>query len=348
MGSCPEILDGGMGTLLQERGLRAGETPEDWNVERPDDIAAIHRAYVAAGSQVVYANTFGANPLKYHGRHSLEEVIRGGLAAAAKAKHEVEGEQRNVRIALDLGPTGKLLKPAGDLSFDDAVAAFAETIRIALGSLGSNKVGASGSKDPIDPKDTKDPTSPDLIVIETMSDVRELKAAVIAAKENCDLPIYATVALGEDGKLLTGGSVECVAALLESLGVDAYGFNCGLGPDRMLPYVERLAKVSTKPIIVKPNAGLPKVEGGRTVFSVGPDEFAGHVAKLIEAGASIVGGCCGTTPAHIARVREQGIGNREQGGRNASSLFPCLFRHHCRRIEAPRRPHHRRADQPDG
>ena len=286
-----------MGTLLQERGLKPGETPEDWNVERPDDIAAIHRAYIEAGAEVIYANTFGANRLKYHGMHSLEEVIRAGLAVAAKSKSEVE--QRNVRIALDLGPTGKLLKPAGDLSFDDAVAAFTETIKIALGSLGPNRVRA---KDPIDAKDSKGPLSPDLIVIETMSDIRELKAAVIAAKETCDLPVYATVALGADGKLLTGGSVECVAALLESLGVDAYGFNCGLGPDRMLPYVERLAKVATKPIIVKPNAGLPKIEDGRTVFTVGPDEFAAHIAKLVSAGASLVGGCCGTTPAHIGKL----------------------------------------------
>ena len=278
-----------MGTLLQARGLRAGETPEDWNVERPDDIAAIHRAYVDAGAQVVYANTFGANRLKYHGKYDLEKVIRAGFAVANEVKVRGEGEQRCLKIALDLGPTGKLLKPAGDLSFDDAVAAFAETIRIATSTVRLRLPTTTFSR-------------PDLIVIETMSDVRELKAAVIAAKETCDLPIYATVALDESGKLLTGGSVECVAALLESLGVDAYGFNCGLGPDRMLPFVERLARVSTKPIVVKPNAGLPKVVDGRTVFSVGPDEFAGHVAKLVRAGASVVGGCCGTTPEHIGKV----------------------------------------------
>ena len=278
-----------MGTLLQARGLRAGETPEDWNVERPDDIAAIHRAYVDAGAQVVYANTFGANRLKYHGKYDLEKVIRAGFAVANEVKVRGEGEQRCLKIALDLGPTGKLLKPAGDLSFDDAVAAFAETIRIATSTVRLRLPATTFSR-------------PDLIVIETMSDVRELKAAVIAAKETCDLPIYATVALDESGKLLTGGSVECVAALLESLGVDAYGFNCGLGPDRMLPFVERLARVSTKPIVVKPNAGLPKVVDGRTVFSVGPDEFAGHVAKLVRAGASVVGGCCGTTPEHIGKV----------------------------------------------
>ena len=312
-----------MGTLLQERGLKPGETPEDWNVERPDDIAAIHRAYVAAGAQVVYANTFGANRLKYHGRHELEEVIRCGLSIAHRVKGleglgGLEGGQRRVKIALDLGPTGRLLKPAGDLSFDDAVAAFAETIRIAT----SQTFQTFQTSQTFQTFQTSQTFSPDLIVIETMSDVRELKAAVIAAKENCDLPIYATVALGADGKLLTGGSVECVAALLESLGVDAYGFNCGLGPDRMLPFVERLAKVSTKPIIVKPNAGLPKVEDGRTVFSVGPDEFAGHVAKLVQAGASIVGGCCGTTPAHIARVREEAFLPSSSLIPHPSSLIP--------------------------
>ena len=296
-----EILDGGMGTLLQERGLRAGETPEDWNVERPDDILAIHRAYIAAGAQVVYANTLGANRLKYHGRHSLEEVIREGLAVANKVKVRGEGEQRKIKIALDLGPTGKVLKPAGDLDFDEAVAAFAETIRIATSAVHLH----------LSPSPT-----PDLIVIETMGDILELKAAVIAAKETCDLPVWATVAVDADGKLLTGGSVECVATLLESLGVDAYGFNCGLGPDRMLPHVERLAKLTTKPIIVKPNAGLPTLVGGRTVFSFGPDEFAGHVAKLVEAGASVVGGCCGTTPGHIAQVASR-------CGSGASTAIDC-------------------------
>ena len=288
-----------MGTLLQERGLRAGETPEDWNVERPDDIAAIHRAYAEAGAQVIYTNTFGANRLKYHGKHTLEEVIRAGLAAAAKSKSEVVVVQRrsglpsasSIKIALDIGPTGKLLKPAGDLDFDDAVAAFAETIRIATSTVRLRLPTTTFSR-------------PDLLVIETMGDILELKAAVIAAKETCDLPILATVAVDADGKLLTGGSVECVAVLLESLGVDAYGFNCGLGPDRMLPHVERLAKITTKPIIVKPNAGLPTLIGGRTVFSFGPNEFADHVTKLVRAGASLVGGCCGTTPAHIRRLFE--------------------------------------------
>ena len=313
------LLDGGMGTLLQARGLKPGECPEDWNVERPDDIAAIHRAYVGAGAQIVYANTFGANPLKYHGRHTLEEVVKAGLACARQAASEGGSAAPGasaVRVALDLGPTGKLLKPAGDLSFDDAVAAFKETIKVALGS---DRAG-SDSRGPIDLK-------PDLIVIETMSDVRELKAAVVAAKEACDLPILATVSLGSDGRLLTGASVECVATLLESLGVDAYGFNCGLGPDEMLPYVERLAKVATKPIVVKPNAGLPKIVDGKTVFSVGPDAFAAAVRRLVDAGASVVGGCCGTTPEHIGKTKEKVKVKKEKAGNDPnfftfpSSLF---------------------------
>ena len=282
------ILDGGMGTLLQAAGLPAGKDPCDWNIEKPDAIAVVHRAYLEAGSDMVLTNTFGANRLKYHGEHDLGEVICRALEIARSAG-------TGHRIALDIGPTGKLMKPAGDLEFEDAVAAFKETISFAL---------AAASR-------------PDAIFIETMSDLHELKAAVLAAKESLaenslegNVPIYCTVALQEDGKLLTGGSVEAFAALMEALEVDAYGFNCGLGPDRMLPFVERLAKVSTKPIIVKPNAGMPRLvtettaEGviSRTVFDVGPDDFAAHILELSAAGASIFGGCCGTTPAHIKAV----------------------------------------------
>ena len=265
------FLDGGMGTQLQARGLQPGEVPELWNLSRPDDIRAVHSAYVAAGADIVYANTFGANAAKYHGDAPLADVIAAGVSIAKS----VDG---SLLVALDVGPTGRLLKPAGDFEFDAAYDAFAE--QVALGA----KAGA------------------DLVVVETMGDTYELKAAVLAAKENCDLPILATVALGENGKLLTGGDVEAVAALLDGLRVDAFGLNCGLGPDLMRPYVERLARATSRPIIVKPNAGLPKVVDGQTVFTVGPDEFARDVASLVEAGASIVGGCCGTTPAHIAAV----------------------------------------------
>ncbi len=271
------FLDGGMGTQLQARGLLPGEIPEEWNLRRPDDVQAVHAAYYAAGSDIVVTNTFGANPAKYHGAAPLADVISAGVRLARAAADSAGGRPRFV--ALDVGPTGRLLKPAGDFDFEDAYASFAEQIRLGA---------AAGA---------------DLIVIETMSDVYELKAAVLAAKETCDLPVFATVALGEDGKLLTGASPEVVAALLEGLRVDAIGFNCGLGPDLLLPFARRMIAATNLPVIVKPNAGLPKVVDGETVFLVGPEDFAKDVADLIRAGAVVVGGCCGTTPAHIAAVR---------------------------------------------
>ena len=271
------FLDGGMGTQLQERGLKPGETPELWNLSRPDDIKAVHSAYLAAGADIVYANTFGANAAKYHADAPLADVVSAGVALAREAVKTAGGKRF---VALDVGPTGRLLKPAGDFEFDAAYDAFAEEVRLGA------EAGA------------------DLVVVETMGDAYELKAAVLAAKENSSLPVLATVALGEDGKLLTGADVECVAAILEGLHVDALGLNCGFGPDKMLPFVKRLAAVTSLPIAVKPNAGLPKVEGGKTIFTVGPDEFAADVVELVKAGASIVGGCCGTTPAHIGKVVE--------------------------------------------
>lgn len=272
--------------MIQAAGLPVGKDPCDWNVENPAAVTAVHRAYVAAGSKIVLTNTFGANRLKYHGAHDLAQLIPAAIANARAAGA--------AKVALDLGPTGKLLKPAGDLDFEAAYDAFAETVRLGREA--------------------------DLIFIETMGDVYEVKAAVLAAKENSAQPVYVTVALGENGQLLTGGSVECVATLLESLDVAAYGFNCGLGPDRMLPFVERLARVSTKPIIVKPNAGMPKLVDGKTVFPETPDEFAAHVAALVRAGASIVGGCCGTTPAHIAAVTAAGLSVAECGAVRRTTL----------------------------
>lgn len=271
------FLDGGMGTQLQGKGLQPGEMPEAWNVSRPKDILAVHEAYFKAGADIAYANTFGANPAKYHGSAPLEDVIAAGVSIAREAATTVGGKRG---VALDIGPTGRLLKPFGDFEFDAAYDAFAEQVRI------GEKAGA------------------DLAVIETMGDTYELKAAVLAARENSSIPIFATVALGEDGKLLTGADVECVAAILEGLRVDAIGLNCGFGPDRMLPFVKRLAACTSLPLIVKPNAGLPQIVDGRTVFTVGPEEFAKDIRALAEAGVSIVGGCCGTTPAHIAAVRE--------------------------------------------
>ncbi len=268
------ILDGAMGTQLQLAGLQPGEIPELWNLTRPGDIRAVHEAYLIAGANLIYANTFGANAAKYHGAAPLAAVVRAGVRIAKEA-----AAKYGARVALDVGPTGRLLKPVGDFAFDAAYDAFAEQIRIGA---------AAGA---------------DVIVLETFADAYELKAAILAAKENANLPVYATVALGADGKLLTGADVKTIAALFNALKPDAVGFNCGMGPDKLLPFVRELAALTPLPIIVKANAGLPKIEDGATVFTVTPEAFARDLAACAEAGATILGGCCGTTPAHIAAAK---------------------------------------------
>ncbi|MBS7287113.1 MAG: homocysteine S-methyltransferase family protein [Kiritimatiellae bacterium] len=265
------FLDGAFGTMAQNAGLLPGEDPFEWNAKNPQGVEAIHKSYVEAGADVVLANTFGANPLKYRGKNNLSELVKAAIRTAKLSNAK--------RVAIDIGPSGRLLKPAGDLSFKEAFEAFSVTVKAGV------EAGA------------------DLAFVETMGDTRELKAAILAVKENSNLPIYATVSLDENGKLLTGADVECVSVLLESLDVDAYGFNCGLGPDKMEEFVRFLRAFSSKRIIVKPNAGMPRMEGGRTVFSQGPEEFAKLVLRLVDAGASIVGGCCGTTPEHIKAVK---------------------------------------------
>ena len=273
------FLDGGMGTLLQAEGLAPGELPETWNIEHPEKVEAIHRRYYEAGSDVVLANTFGANVCKFHDdRYTVEEVIRAGIANAKKAGEQIGKE---TYVALDMGPTGKLLKPMGDLDFDDTYEAFAETVRY------GEKYGA------------------DLIHIETMSDTYEVKAAILAAKENSSLPVFVTMIFDERGKLLTGGDVPSVVAMLEGLRVDALGLNCGLGPKQMIPILEDLRRYTSLPVIVKPNAGLPKQKNGETYYDVEPDEFARIMQEVVKGGACVIGGCCGTTPEHIKKLVEE-------------------------------------------
>ena len=273
------FLDGGMGTLLQAEGLAPGELPETWNIEHPEKVEAIHRRYYEAGSDVVLANTFGANVCKFHDdRYTVEEVIRAGIANAKSAGEQIGKE---TYVALDMGPTGKLLKPMGDLDFDDAYEAFAEAVRY------GEKYGA------------------DLIHIETMSDTYEVKAAILAAKENSSLPVFVTMIFDERGKLLTGGDVPSVVAMLEGLRVDALGLNCGLGPKQMLPILNDLRRNTSLPIIVKPNAGLPKQKNGETYYDVEPDEFARIMQEVVKEGACVIGGCCGTTPEHIKKLVEE-------------------------------------------
>ena len=280
------FFDGGMGTLLQEKGLAPGELPETWNISRPEVIKEIHKRYIEAGSDIVLTNTFGANALKFHAEGcSLEDIVKTAVDLAKKAADEadtissghsgISGRKRTVYTALDIGPTGKLLKPMGDLDFETAYEAFREVM------VWGEEAGA------------------DLIHIETMSDTYELKAAVLAAKENTSLPVFATAIFDECRKLLTGADVPSVIALLEGLRVDALGINCGMGPEQMLPVVEEYIKYSSLPVIVKPNAGLPKQRDGHTYYDVSPEEFAGYMGKIVSIGACVIGGCCGTTPDHI-------------------------------------------------
>ena len=272
-------LDGGMGTLLQERGLKAGEQPERWNVTHADVVTQIHKAYFDAGSNVVCTNTFGANALKFCDEE-LETIVKAAFENAKAARMQ-SVSAREKYIALDLGPSGKLLRPYGDLDFEDAVALFAKTVRLGV------KYGA------------------ELILIETMNDSYETKAALLAAKENSDLPVLVSNAYGEDGKLMTGATPAAMTAMLESMGADAIGANCSLGPKQLRGVVEELLENASVPVILKPNAGLPRSVDGKTVFDVAPKEFSEEVAALVQKGVRIVGGCCGTTPAYIKALAER-------------------------------------------
>lgn len=271
-------LDGGMGTLLQKSGLQPGELPEHWNISHPEVIREIHKNYYDSGSNVVNTNTFGANTLKFS-IDELDEIICHAVKNADEARKASSGEQEKF-IALDVGPTGKLLKPLGDLDFDDAVKIFAETIRLGV------KYGV------------------DLITIETMNDSYETKAAVLAAKENSDLPIIVTNAYGENGRLMTGANPAVMAAMLEGMGVDAIGANCSLGPKQLMDVMDELLKYCSVPVAFKPNAGLPKSDGKVTYYDVDADEFAQDIKLSVENGVRIVGGCCGTTPEYIKKVCE--------------------------------------------
>ena len=270
------ILDGGMGTLLQASGLKAGELPEEWNITHPEVVRDIHRGYLDAGSNVISTNTFGANSLKFS-LDQLDLIISAAVDNARRAIDESKGDQPKW-VALDVGPTGRMLKPIGDLDFDDAVEIFAETVRLGV------KHGV------------------DLIFIETMADSYETKAALLAAKENSDLPVFVSNAYGEDGKLMTGADPRAMIALLEGMGADAIGVNCSLGPRALYPIVEEYLKYSSLPVILKPNAGLPRSEKGKTVYDLSPSDFASQVARLVNRGVRAVGGCCGTTPEYICAL----------------------------------------------
>ena len=268
------FCDGGTGTFLQEHGLMGGELPETWNVTHPEVILELYESYLKAGADIFNTNTFGLNSLKFPGR--VEELMNAAVELAKKAR--VNTGREDAYIAIDIGPTGKLLEPMGDLSFDRAVEVFGEAM-------------AAGEK-----------AGGDLVLIETMSDSYEAKAAVLAAKEYTSLPVIVTTVYDQKGKLLTGGNVDSTVAMLEGLGVDALGMNCGMGPDLMIPMVERMVEVASVPIVVNPNAGLPRTEGDKTVFDVTPEEFSDIMCTIADMGVQVLGGCCGTTPEHIRQT----------------------------------------------
>lgn len=263
------FVDGGMGTMLQAAGLTGGEAPERWNLTHPETVAEVHRAYLAAGCDIVTANTFGATGARFGAE--LQKVIQAGVELARQGVEEAG----HGFAAFDMGPTGKLLAPYGELPFQEAVSLY-------------RQAAAWGAE-----------AGADLIIIETMGDPYEMKAAVLGAREACDLPILATMMADVNGRLLTGGTVETMAVLLDGLGVTALGLNCGLGGPEMLPLLRRIRRVTERPLLCSPNAGLPRMEGGRTVFPAGPEAFARAQRELAQAGAWLLGGCCGTTPEHI-------------------------------------------------
>lgn len=269
-------LDGGMGTLLQKQGLTPGELPEWWNISHPSIIKTIHRDYYNAGSNVVSTNTFGANVLKFS-NEDLETIIKSAVDNARGGAEESSGYQPKW-VALDIGPTGRMLKPYGDLDFEDAVSIFSETVKLGV------KYGV------------------DLILIETMNDSYETKAALLAAKENSNLPVFVSNAYSADGKLMTGADPAAMVTMLEGMGADAIGVNCSLGPKLLVPIVKEYLQYASVPVILKPNAGLPKVIEGKTVYDILPPEFSEDVINLIKDGVRIVGGCCGTTPEYISSV----------------------------------------------
>ena len=271
------FCDGGAGTYLQDRGLAGGVLPETWNIDNPEAILDLYTSYLKAGADIINANTFGANVFKFG--DDLEKIIKAGVDLALKAR--LDTGRCDAFIALDMGSCGKLLQPMGDLSFDEAYDVFARNVRAGV------EAGV------------------DLILIETMSDLYETKAAVLAAKENSDLPVIVTCVFDTEGRMLTGGTVEAAVALLEGLKVDALGINCSLSPEEMYPVIQRIVAASSLPVVVNPNAGLPVVENGKTIFTVGPEEFCSQMEPIAKLGVAVVGGCCGTTPEHIKLLKKK-------------------------------------------
>ena len=268
------VLDGGMGTMLQSAGMSPEETTTEFGLAHPEILTQIHKKYIEAGADIVYASTFGTNRFKKKeiGECTLQEAVRIQVQAAVKAKEIMAAQGREVAVAIDLGPLGELLEPMGTLSFEDAYDAFREVIQAGCDLA-------------------------DLIVIETMTDLYEVKAAVLAAKETCDLPVVVTMTFEENGRTFTGVSLEAMALTLEGLGVDAMGINCSLGPVEIFPMAEKLRSLTDLPLVIKPNAGLPDPATG--AYDITCDQFVEKMEDFLKLGIELIGGCCGTTPEYI-------------------------------------------------
>ncbi len=268
------VLDGGMGTMLQSAGMSPEETTTEFGLAHPEILTQIHKKYIEAGADIVYASTFGTNRFKKKeiGECTLQEAVRIQVQAAVKAKEIMAAQGREVAVAIDLGPLGELLEPMGTLSFEDAYDAFREVIQAGCDLA-------------------------DLIVIETMTDLYEVKAAVLAAKETCDLPVVVTMTFEENGRTFTGVSLEAMVLTLEGLGVDAMGINCSLGPVEIFPMAEKLRSLADLPLVIKPNAGLPDPATG--AYDITCDQFVEKMEDFLKLGIELIGGCCGTTPEYI-------------------------------------------------
>lgn len=268
------VLDGGMGTMLQSAGMSPEETTTEFGLAHPEILTQIHKKYIEAGADIVYASTFGTNRFKKKeiGECTLQEAVRIQVKAAVKAKEIMAAQGREVAVAIDLGPLGELLEPMGTLSFEDAYDAFREVIQAGCDLA-------------------------DLIVIETMTDLYEVKAAVLAAKETCDLPVIVTMTFEENGRTFTGVSLEAMVLTLEGLGVDAMGINCSLGPVEIFPMAEKLRSLTDLPLVIKPNAGLPDPATG--AYDITCDQFVEKMEDFLKLGVELIGGCCGTTPEYI-------------------------------------------------
>ena len=282
------VFDGAMGTQLQAAGLANGEYPDSWNVDRGDEVKAIHKRYFLAGCDVVTTNTFGSNRLKSGASgYSVDEIVSAAVKNCKEAIAEVneerrqEGlEERQLFTALDIGPSGKMLDLMGDYDFDEAYDLFKEQV------IAGTNAGA------------------DVIIFETFSDIAELKAGLIAAKENSPLPIFCTMTFQDDGRMLMGTDPETAVLALQDMGIDAIGVNCSLGPKELLPVISKILKVAKIPVIAQPNAGLPRNVDGAATYDISVDEFVEYAMDILNEGVAVIGGCCGTTPEYIAKLRE--------------------------------------------